>query len=71
MKPKRTGAPLQVYLPPRLKELLVELASRNSRKISAEVVLAIRSHLEAGGLPYDGEDSGPAAAKKTRKRKGE
>jgi hypothetical protein len=63
MPPNRTGTPLQIYLPPGMKELLVEVATRNSRKISAEVVLAIKSHLAANGSPYS-EESAP---KKRRK----
>jgi hypothetical protein len=56
----RTGTPIQVYLPDDMKALLKDLALQNSRKISAEVVLALRRHLAENGLP----PAGPAKAKK-------
>jgi hypothetical protein len=47
------------------KELLVELAQRNMRKISAEVVIALQNHFVANCLawPVDG-----APARKTKRK---
>jgi hypothetical protein len=62
----RTGTPIQVYLPDGMKELLVQLAEQNMRKISAEVVIALRRHLAENGLPF--QEAGPAP-KKSKLRK--
>ncbi|HTU22859.1 MAG TPA: hypothetical protein VMG10_32770 [Gemmataceae bacterium] len=79
----RSGTPIQVYLPPGMKEQLVEVARKNMRKISAEVVIALQAHLEANGRAYhsapeaappspvkkDADVSKPVEKKRARKEK--
>jgi hypothetical protein len=50
MRNPRHGSPVQVYMTPELKALLAELAERNMRTMSAEVVIALLKHLRDEGL---------------------
>jgi hypothetical protein len=53
-----------------MKELLIQLATKNRRKMSSEVVIALEKHLEAHGLPFIELVEIPAApAKKGAKKK--
>jgi hypothetical protein len=65
--PMRKGSPVQVYMTGEMKALLAELAERNMRTMSAEVVLALRKHLRDEGLG-DGR-AAPTPPKKARGRK--
>jgi hypothetical protein len=64
----RTGIALQVYLTPEMREQLEQLAERNMRTMTAEVVLALRRHLAEAGLG-DGQAAPAQAPKKARGRK--
>jgi hypothetical protein len=59
-------------MPKAMKDLLVKLAERNMRKVTAEAVIAIRKHLESEGLPYvpdNAAEAEPAAPSKKGKKK--
>jgi hypothetical protein len=57
-------------MPTPMKDLLVKLAKRNMRKVTAEAVIAIRKHLESEGLPYVPDaEAEPAAPSKKRSKK--
>jgi hypothetical protein len=65
----RTGTPIQIWLPVQLKELLIELALKNRRKLTGEVILALENHLKASGVEYDPDaETAPAPAKKSKKK---
>lgn len=60
-KPNRTGVPLYVYVPPEIRSAIDELAERNRRPLTSEVLIALEAHLKAAGLwppkkPAAGED---------------
>jgi hypothetical protein len=52
-----------------MKDLLVKLAERNMRKVTAEAVIAIRKHLEDEGTPYVPEKGDSAISPSGSKRK--
>jgi hypothetical protein len=47
----RSGTALGLYIPPEMKEALDRLAERNERSLTAEVIRALRRHLEVEGMP--------------------
>lgn len=54
-KANRTGVPVTIYFPPRLREAFRELCKLTERSLNTEMLRAARLHLEAEGIPYDGE----------------
>jgi hypothetical protein len=61
----RTNRPLQIYLPPEVREQLAALAERNMRTMTAEVVRALQRHFAEEGL---GDGRAAPAPKKTRRK---
>jgi hypothetical protein len=49
-RPKRTGVPLHIYVPPELRAAMDALAERNRRLLTTEVIMALEAHLAAAGL---------------------
>lgn len=48
-RPKRTGVPLHIYLPPELRAAIDALAEDNRRLLTVEVIMALENHLKAAG----------------------
>ena len=48
-KPNRTGVPLHVYIPAQLDADLTAHATKNRRKVTAEVIIALEEYLRAAG----------------------
>lgn len=70
-KPRRTGVPLQVYVPHRYKELLERMAARGRRPVTSELLLALEMYFKAAGewpLPDAPDDDAPPP-KRGRPRK--
>jgi hypothetical protein len=65
----RTGISIQVYLTPEMRGQLEQLAERNVRTMSAEVVIALRRHLAEAGFGDNQAPGRAPAPKKTRERK--
>jgi hypothetical protein len=57
-RPRRTGVPLHVYIPPDLRAAMDRLAGENRRSLTSEVMIALENHLKAVG-----QWPPPAAAK--------
>jgi hypothetical protein len=54
-KPKRSGVPLQLYIPPWLKTAVEQMAKDGRRSRTSEVIMALESHVRAAGyLPPKG-----------------
>jgi hypothetical protein len=54
-KPKRSGGPLQLYIPPWLKTAVEQMAKDGRRSRTSEVIMALESHVRAAGyLPPKG-----------------
>jgi len=49
-KPNRKGKALHVWLKPKLRDLLDELAKRTRRSVTTEVTIALEKHLRDEGL---------------------
>jgi hypothetical protein len=59
-KPKRSGVPLQLYIPPWLKAAVEQMARDGRRSRTSEVIMALETHVRAAGyLPPKG-DAPPA-----------
>ncbi len=46
-KPKRSGVPLQLYVPSWIKATLGEMAEEHRRPLTAEVLIALENHIKA------------------------
>lgn len=48
-KSKRVGVPLNVYVPPAIRDAFHQLASEQERTVTAEVLRALKAYLEKAG----------------------
>jgi hypothetical protein len=51
----RRGKSLGIWVPSKLKDTLDELAKRNDRSVTAEIIRALRRHFEAEGIEWTRE----------------
>lgn len=48
-RPRRTGVPLHIYVPPELRDAMDAAADANRRKLTQEVIIALEDHLKKQG----------------------
>jgi len=70
-QPNRTGVPLQLYVPPWVKDVLAGMAEDGRRSLTSEVLTALEAHIRAAGRwsPGAEADTKPPGAKRGRPRK--
>lgn len=66
-QPNRTGVPLQLYVPPWVKDVLAGMAEDGRRSLTNEVLTALEAHIRAAGRwspPVAEADEKPTAKRK-------